>query len=150
MKSRNNKFKSSRIEIKYIWVMNEKLNGSRKSSIVAVMLNSADSQAKLAQQKAKDQANLPNSNQLEKQIKNISNIVEGFQNNMASMYNQKEDIFMKIFKKKIYSLQQEIRELRDQQGEDTYVFRKDKFVQELLKDNNYLRNELSKLDGLYK
>ena len=130
--------------------MNEKFDGSRKSSIVAVMLNSADSQAKLAQQKAKDQANLPNSNQLEKQIKNISNIVEGFQSNMASMYNQKEDIFMKIFKKKIYSLQQEIRELRDQQGEDTYVFRKDKFVQELLNDNNYLRNELSKLDGLYK
>ena len=123
---------------------------SRKGSVSAAILLPTEQPVRVFTAKVKDQNNLPNSNQLEKQIKNIGNIVEGFQSNMAAMYNHKEDIFMKIFKKKIYGLQQEIRELKDQQGEDTYVFRRDKFIQELLNDNNYLRTELARLDKLYK
>ena len=57
---------------------------------------------------------------------------------MSTMYSLKEESFFKIFKQKVYELQAEIRELKEQNGEDSYVFRKDKFVKELLTENKRL------------
>lgn len=69
---------------------------------------------------------------------------------MSEMYSLKEESFFKLFKQKIYELQTEVRLLKDQQGDDSYVFRKERYVQQLSNENKHLRVELERLDKLYK